>query len=213
MELLDIHTHHSPSNPLQAIMNVVASAEVAPHLPSEDGFYSIGYHPWYLSSNKEEDWDSLAGIAGRANVLAIGETGLDKLANTTTPNIQEYAFRKHIEISEMIKKPLIIHAVHSFNEVIHLKKELNPVVPWIIHGFRGKKEMAKQLTDHGFYLSLGEKYNKEALKTIPVDKLFLETDESDVPILTLYQNASQCLDLSANELIERVQQNINIVFK
>lgn len=209
MDILDIHTHHTPENSFTAIVNV--TAEEFSLFQQKKGYCSVGYHPWYLSPDGEEKWALLESMAGQPEVLAIGEAGLDKLTRVDF-SLQLSAFRRQIELSEYVKKPLIIHAVRSFNELVRLKRELKPALPWIIHGFRGKKEAALELIGHGFYLSFGEKYQEESLKTIPVDKLFLETDESMLPILSLYQKASSLLDLPLNELTERVQRNISRLF-
>ncbi len=114
-------------------------------------------------------------------VLAIGETGLDALRGGDLA-VQTELFKCHAAISEELKKPLIIHAVKTFQQIIALRNSLRPTLPWIIHGFRGKEEMAVQLLKHGFYLSLGEKFNPEAARVIPAACLLVETDESPLPI-------------------------------
>lgn len=209
MELLDIHTHRLPEHPQQAIVNIEAGSL---SLLQDEHYYSVGVHPWRIGPNAKEDWELLAETVSSPRVLAIGEAGLDRLIATDLAT-QELVFRKQVELAENVKKPLIIHAVRTLNELVQLKKLLKPLSAWVIHGFRGKKEAAQELINHGFYLSFGEKYNEEALKAIPIERLFLETDESNVPILALYQNAAQCLDVSVDELKERVQGNIGGVFK
>ncbi|MCD7899651.1 MAG: TatD family hydrolase [Bacteroides sp.] len=220
MEILDIHTHHVPENGKQAILNIVLKSEdgsdqIPERLSSlsllSDGYFSIGFHPWYISAQKQQNWELLMEAANLPQVLAIGEAGLDKLTETDL-TIQETVFRKQIEISEELHKPLIIHAVRTFNEIVQWKKKIKPAVPWIIHGFRGKKEMAKELIDHGFYLSFGEKYQDESLLSVPVEKIFLETDESKRAITTLYTEAARILSCPINELIDKVQQNIAYLF-
>ena len=91
---------------------------------------------------------------------------------------------KWIEISENRELPLILHIVRAFPEIIALKKQLSPKQPWIIHGFRGKPQLASELLRHGFYLSIGEKYNPEAVAVIPRDRLLLESDEgTGIPLI------------------------------
>ncbi|NDV57542.1 TatD family deoxyribonuclease [Bacteroides sp. 519] len=203
MELLDIHTHRLYNNPHEAILNCMPW-DLSPHFK---GYCSVGFHPWYLSGDKSKNWEEFKKLVSQPQVLAIGESGLDKLT-TADWKLQEEAFLKQAEIASQLNKPLIIHCVKSFNEIIRYKKELNPVVAWVIHGFRGKKELAKQLLDHGFYLSFGEKYQEESLKGTPLDRLFIETDESEVDIHVLYQRAAICLRMDVEDLIKKVQSNI-----
>ena len=207
MEILDIHAHHFPVKPGQAILNVFP----ADFVPQSGQYYSVGYHPWYLSGDASEDWVLLDKIITHPQVLAVGEAGLDKVTEVDY-SIQKIAFERQIDMAAQVHKPLIIHCVRSYNEVMELKKTFKPTNPWIIHGFRGKKELAKQLTDHGIYLSYGFNYQEEALRTTPLDMLFLETDENPSDIHLLYQQVAVHLSLSVNELTESVQDNINRIF-
>lgn len=207
MEILDIHTHHLPAIPGRAIF----STTPAGFAPESGQYYSVGFHPWYLSEDGSEDWNLLNEIALNPQVLAIGEAGLDKVIDLDF-SLQKTAFEKQISIAESVGKPLIIHSVRSYNEVIELRKASKTDVPWIIHGFRGKKELAEQLIKHGICLSYGFRYQEEAVRVTPLDMLFLETDESNSDICTLYEEMVTLLPLSFNELTEKVQENISNVF-
>lgn len=207
MEILDIHTHCLPETPGRAILNVFP----ADFMPQSGQYYSVGYHPWYLSKDGTEDWETLNEIVSNPQVLAVGEAGLDKVTEVDYA-LQVIAFERQIAISLLIQKPLIIHCVRSYNEIMEFKKSFNPDNPWIIHGFRGKKELAKQLTDHGIYLSYGFNYQEDALRITPPDMLFLETDENRSGIHLLYEQVANHLSLSINELTKRTQENISRIF-
>jgi len=207
MKILDIHTHHLPAIPGQAIIN----ASPADFISQPGQFYSLGYHPWYLSDDASEDWTLLCELVAKPYVLALGEAGLDKVTQVDY-SLQKKAFERQISLAAQVGKPLIIHCVHSYNEVMEYRKSTKPDNPWIIHGFRGKKELAKQLTDHGICLSYGFKYREDALRATPIDMLFLETDEDCTDIHLLYEQVSVLLSLSVNELIERIQENIHVAF-
>ena len=90
---------------------------------------------------------------------------------------------------------LVIHAVKAYDDIIRIHKAERPKQPWIIHGFRGKPETAGQLIREGLYLSFGEYYNHESLKFVPLDRLFLETDEGNMPIDKLYRKAARIRNL------------------
>ena len=154
--LLDVHTHHLPPLPETALWSCCMQDRDLPAF-EQARWISPGIHPWYLSSgtlDRQAEWlESL--LVGDARVLAVGESGLDRLCDTPF-DVQQEAFRISVSLSERYRIPLVIHAVKSFNELVACKKEANPSQPWIIHGFRGKKELAASLLRHGFYLSVGE---------------------------------------------------------
>ena len=123
--------------------------------------------------------NAISEIACKAendNIVAIGECGIDMLRGANK-ELQEYAFRRQIELSEKLKLPLIIHMVKTSADIIRLKKELKPEQLWVIHGFRGKPELARQLTQHGIGLSFGKLYNKQSFDIVDENLKFHETDE------------------------------------
>lgn len=171
----------------------------------------MGFHPWFATSLSSGEWALFDEMLNHPQVLAVGECGLDRLAKTDW-KVQLEVFRRQAETAVAVEKPLLIHAVRTFQEILAVKKELAAGNGWVIHGFRGKKELAQQLVSQGFFLSFGEHYQEEALRITPLDRLFLETDESRVPVVRLYERAAGSLSLSVNELMERVQCNIGKVF-
>ena len=99
-------------------------------------YFSAGIHPWHIASTDPMSLTSqLSRIAESPQLLAIGECGLDKLTDTPI-DIQITIFKQQIEIAENSKKPMIIHCVKAFNELIKLRKETAARQEWIIHGFR-----------------------------------------------------------------------------
>lgn len=150
-------------------------------------------------------------VAHHPQVIAIGEAGLDKLTDAPL-SVQLAAFEYQARLAMETGKPLIIHLVKATDELLKVKKELRPQNPWIIHGFRGKAAVAQMFLQHGFYLSYGEKYQPESLCTTSVERLLLETDESIVPIETLYEQAATLRHIPLNELTETIGQNIRHLF-
>ena len=173
--ITDCHTHQPRPG---AIVNIDPSQPVTldNHL-----LYSVGIHPWNSADVTSEALERLDKLARLDNVVAIGETGIDTLRGAAIDK-QKKLFDRHIELSEALAKPLIIHAVKSFPLIIAASKEHKPSMPWIIHGFRGKPQLAEELLRHGFYLSVGAKFNPASLSVIPHDRLLIETDDSMLPI-------------------------------
>lgn len=215
VEFFNIHTHHPAGREGRVEIVNLRFGQAAP--PAT--YYSAGLHPWYLSENTLApacDW--LAGQAGRAEVLAIGEAGLDKAAATPWP-LQMEAFQHCIAVSENVRKPLIIHCVRAFAEIVALKKQCKAAQPWIFHGFDKKRQMAESLLQAGCYLSYGtalflEKHPAaQSLQATPGDRFFLETDDADADIETVYRQAAALRGLSAEDLAQIQKENFGRLFK
>ena len=207
---IDIHTHRLVPVPGESIVSCLPDA----FFPQKGGWYSVGIHPWQLGSY---DWTDTAfrahfeSLVRHPQVLAVGEAGLDKLISVSLYS-QTDALRYQADVAEAIDKPLILHLVKATTELLVLKRELNPRVPWIVHGFRGKAQLALDLVRHGLYLSFGARYQEEALRQMPADRLFLETDESDSTISDLYERAALVRGVTCDELVETVSRNVRSVF-
>ncbi|WP_455668932.1 TatD family hydrolase [Phocaeicola sp.] len=190
------------------IRNVIGRANPA---PTVEGYYSVGIHPWRASEAGLEEWESLEEAVKHPAVLAIGEAGLDKLTSTDF-SLQREVFIKQIFLSESVEKPLVIHCVKAFNELIELKKKYRPRMPWVVHGFRNNLNIARRLMNEDIYLSLGEKYQADVLQSIPLERLLTETDESVLGIHTLIERMAEARGLEANDLCNRIDQNARKIF-
>lgn len=196
---VDIHTHRFSKSDFTSIRNLTFQDASAILSSSETGLFSIGIHPWSEHEFTEKDFSCLEKWTSDERIIAIGECGLDKNSKATL-QAQILIFWKQIDLSERFQKPLIIHCVGCFNELFELKKKLNPTQRWIIHGFRGKPELAAQALKSGCALSFGEHFNEESVRLTPVDKLFVETDESLLSIESIYKNIATVKNINSNEI-------------
>ena len=207
-DFFNIHTHVSV-HPESEILSF------APEELSTDNrsFYaSVGIHPWTLTEeNADIQWEALRESIKDKRIVAIGECGLDKLKGSSM-ELQTAVFKQEAALAEDSSLPLIIHCVKAFNELVQLKKEISPRQPWIIHGFRGKLPLALDCIQHGFYLSIGSHFQENALKAIPLERLFIETDESTESIGSIYQRIAETKGISQQELIEAINKNLREVF-
>ena len=175
---------------------------------SGDGYFNYGIHPWRL----QPKLSLLETLLKEDKIVAIGETGLDRLHKDTYDLQIEY-FEKHILLAEQYQKPLIIHNVKATADILRLHKKYQPKQVWIIHGFNGTAEEIHQLTERGIYLSVGESIfypNRKitkALSSLPLEYLFLETDTSEKTIQQVYERASALLNLPLNALKEQIFAN------
>jgi TatD DNase family protein len=200
--LINLHTH----NRQEIGLEIVQTNEVLSYP------YSYGVGPFDIENhifNKK--------IAANKNCLAIGEIGLDKLVQINI-NKQIIKFKNQLIYSEKLNLPVIIHCVKAYNEIIQIKRELKPKQPWIIHGFR-KTNLTTILISEGFYLSIGtailhDKKLQSTLKTIPNDRLFLETDNDlNHNIEEVYQQVASLKEISLLDLKNIISNNFKTVFK
>lgn len=196
---VDIHTHNIFSSNALAIRNITLLEAESFLLEQEKGLFSIGLHPWYADTFSAELFKKLEIYAADKRCVAIGECGLDKNSKVGFAH-QVFVFNKQIRLSDKLQKPIIIHCVKSYDILFDLKKALRPKQLWIIHGFRGKPELAKQALKLGIALSFGERYNEESVRVTPLDKLFIETDESKLPIEEIYQGIAKIKGCETKEL-------------
>jgi TatD DNase family protein len=210
---IDIHTHHQLSSNAHSIRNLTFPEAERLFSSDEKGFFSVGFHPWNADEFSEKTRSELEKWATDSRLVCIGECGLDKNSNVKIEN-QLDVFIEQINLSEKTKKPLIIHCVGCFNELFELKKTLNPQQLWIIHGFRGKPELAKQALKAGCALSFGEYFNSQSILITPIDKLFIETDKSKLSIYEIYHKIALAKSVSPESLIagELFFQQMNLNF-
>jgi len=144
--------------------------------------------------------------------LFIGEIGLDKTYPVPLVT-QKIVFNAQLDMAEHLMKPIILHVVHTMAEILESKKDHPGIPAWIIHGFRGGKQEAEQYIKKEFYLSFGTKFNPAGLKACPMDKMFLETDESEEGIESVYDRVATILGCSVGALEVQIERNFCSVFK
>jgi TatD DNase family protein len=216
-DYIDIHNHGGkPSQGIFIVENLMAHES---RMPSEiTGMaFSIGIHPWFLDETNISPLLSLVKEMAADNaIIAIGEAGFDKLRGPS-PEIQRKAFEEQAKIAEEVRKPLFIHCVRSWDELLQSHKTIKPLMPWIVHGFRGKKELARQLISRNMYLSFWFDFvirpeSSELIKGLPSDRIFLETDGSDVDIREIYRKVAADIDITIEELKSIILRNFSKVF-
>lgn len=199
--------HHHRKNTANGIYNL-GFGETPPEFP-----YSIGIHPHAIDKDHTEDQWTWFRSNITDNCFAIGECGLDSVA-PTDEKIQGEIFLKQIQWANEIKKPMIIHCVRKFYEVISYKKYAGQ--PMIIHGFNKKEHVASDLLSNNFYLSFGKAvlYNlslQHTLKNTPLNKIFLETDDDDFNIEELYGKTAEIKGISLESLNKQITENLETI--
>jgi TatD DNase family protein len=178
-----------------------------------ENYFSIGIHPKDIDGNWQENLEKVKEISQQQNCAAIGECGLDALINIDE-NLQKKVFEAQILWANEINKPMIIHCVKRFQELIPFQKLAK--VPLIIHGFNKKKAIADEMLKHGFYLSFGKSVLHSVslqaiVKDFPLEKMFLETDDADFDIAELYQKVAELKEISLGKLQKQISNNLEIL--
>ncbi|RYJ42725.1 TatD family hydrolase [Flavobacterium beibuense] len=211
--LYNLHTHNYTAND-----NIL---EVVNRYPYEDidvPYFSTGIHPWYIDIDKLDEHLSVIDTRlAMDNCLALGECGLDKRIEMPMDE-QQKVFEKQLVLAKKHQKPVILHCVAAYQEVIETKKRLNVDVPMVIHGFSKNSQVVRQLLENGFYISFG-KYllrNPELSQVfvkVSNDKFFMETDTIEEGLEQVYEKAAAAKNINIEELKNIVSNNFKTVFK
>lgn len=204
--ICDIHTHRGDIH-----ANAIITTTPQSFNPMECRLYSVGIHPWESNNISDNTINLLKDISTHQQVVAIGECGIDRLRGTCI-DIQKDIFEQHILLSEQLHKPLIIHAVKSVDIILSLYNQYKPTQSWIVHGYRGNKTTAKQLLDRGIELSFGEKFNEETVASTPLDRLWIESDESTTDIKEIYSKIALIHGLRGEELLQIITRRAEKLF-
>jgi TatD DNase family protein len=146
-------------------------------------FASVGIHP-NTNPDFTVDVATLINLADDANVIAIGETGLDYFRSEGDLSWQQQRFRTHIQAAKEIDKPLIIHSREAAEDTLRILREENAAaVGGIMHCFVEDWEVAQKAMDMGFYISFSgivtfknAKQIQDVAKRMPLNRMLVETD-------------------------------------
>ena len=212
---IDLHTHSDKTEKgIVTVKNIYPGESFAAF--SGRNFYSMGLHPWHIKS-PEENNEMLQMIEDAMefdHVTFIGECGLDKIVSNDFEE-QKRVFRAQAFMAEEFEKPLIIHCVKAYNEVLEFRKEIHPKMPWIMHGYNSSIEQTVQMAEVGIMFSFGENLYRpnskavESFRHLPLEKVFFETDEYDGNIVCMYEKGAELKNISVENLLEAVWNNFS----
>lgn len=208
MPYINIHTHKAAFQ-YPAIINLHHHFEAV----EKAGLYSIGLHPWYITNDWPQQLEQVIKYVTQPHVVAIGECGLDKICDTDF-HLQQSCFQSQVQLANECNKPLIIHCIKAFDEVLLQLK--NAKVPAVFHGFVKSLQLAQQIINAGHYISLGKALQQsrmqQVISCLPPEKIFLETDDASVTIEQVYQWAAQALSIDIDLLSLQIRKNAQKVF-
>ena len=205
MDFWDFHSHQRRRFALcscDLLREEVPSKADCPHL-------SVGLHPWSLpedvsSPSVKIALDQLNKLAREGRIVAVGEVGWDAHSPASV-DYQQQLVEAQWQIAEENRLPMVLHVVKRWQELECFIRRSRPTVPLIVHGFRGKAPLAQRLLHLGVWLSFGRYYNRESLcEAWKAGRLLLETDDSSLPIASIYQAVAEDLEIDLSLLRDRL---------
>lgn len=146
-------------------------------------YAAVGYQPNGCHHATQAGWDVICELAKDPNVVAIGETGLDRYWDDCPFETQRHWFDRHIELSQSRKKPLVIHMRECEQDIIESLQKFDQPIQGIMHSYTGSADAAKVCLDLGLHISFAGMVTfkkshdlRQVAETIPLDRLLVETD-------------------------------------
>ena len=161
-------------------------ADTAAQFP--DVYAAVAVHPNETADFTDADAEELAALAALPQVRAVGETGLDYYWGRVAPELQQAAFRRHIEIAKLVGKALVIHDRDAHDDVLRVLESEGAPEQTVFHCFSGGISMSRYCVERGYFLSFSGTVTfknaattREAASVVPLELLLVETD---APFLT-----------------------------
>ncbi len=192
-------------------------------------YFSAGIHPWWIAQlcKSSDELEALLPQLREKHIkmlkskkcIAVGECGLDKMIKVPA-ECQYEVFDYQVQLAAEYNKPLIVHSRKAHNEVMHHIDRVSLSRGGVIHAFSGSEALAKQYIDRGFYIGVGgtitydrAKKTRDAIKSIPLSSIVLETDAPDMPLQGKQgqRNSSEFLPDIAQAIAEIKGETIDVV--
>lgn len=145
---------------------------------------AVGVHPHNAEQVDDNMIQQIWAVSNQPKIVAIGETGLDFYRLRSKKDKQIEAFRAQVELAKHLNLALVVHCREAYPETIKILKAVDmPADRVVIHCFSGNTRDAKELMEMGCYLSFAGNITftnaqelRRVLRSIPVERLILETD-------------------------------------
>jgi TatD DNase family protein len=148
-------------------------------------YAAVGIHPNYCAEAGPADWDRVVAMAGQPQVVALGETGLDRYRDHAPLALQQDYFDRHLRLSQERDLPFIVHTRESQTEVLAMLHEARERAPvrGVMHSFTGDAATAAECVELGLYISFAGMVTfkksddlRAVAATVPADRILVETD-------------------------------------
>lgn len=154
---------------------------------SKNSFFSstAGFHPHVAASCSDQAFQQITRLARQAQVVAVGETGLDFNRNYSPPDAQIETYERHLLLAIELEKPLFLHQRDAHDEFFNLlKKYRAEIVGGVVHCFTDSESALEDYLELDMYIGItawicDEKRGKllqRLVSQIPPERLLIETD-------------------------------------
>lgn len=208
---VDFHTHKTKVE--SNVFSIYSHSVGNPH-SCDEHYLSVGLHPWDISKvDVEHALAEVESLMDREGVIMVGECGLDHCHGVSMA-VQQQVFERHVLLSEQYAKPLVIHCVRAFDELLALKKRHKPQQTWVVHGFANNISIARRLVSEGILLSFGQNLfnpngnSPKIIRQMTEIPFFLETDDSSISIAEVYARAAEVLQTDMSKLQNMMIHNM-----
>ncbi|MCB1122889.1 MAG: TatD family hydrolase [Verrucomicrobiae bacterium] len=204
---------------------------------------AFGLHPWHIFNRSPHWLGNLEYCIDHYNGF-VGEIGLDRWIQNYDFDDQVEVFKKQLRLAATKKVPASIHCLNAWGKMLEiLEEEKLPQPGVLLHSYGGAREMVPQLVELGCYFSFSGYFlidrkvkARETFKTIPIERILVETDAPDqrlppdkiahplpedeegktvnhpANILAVYEGLAKVLDMSVDRLADQVAENYRRIF-
>lgn len=197
----------------------------------------VGIQPNHVAEAGSTDWDEIVKLAETAaNMVAIGESGLDRYWDRAPFPLQEDYFARHLELARRLNKPIVIHCREAEVDVVRMLRDEHAAhgqIRGVMHSFAGDAATAAACLEMGLYISFAGMVTyknaddlRKVAATIPLDKLLVETDSpylAPVPVRgkrnepAFVRHTAECVakvkGLSTDAVCEATTRNARELFR
>lgn len=207
---IDFHTHKKSN----ADISIQILSPSANSISIPNNYFTLGLHPWFIDKVDYKFIENkIKEIYNHKNFFALGEIGLDKNISIDFDK-QIFIFEEQIKLAiELNIQTIILHSVKAYSEILTILKKLKWKNKVILHGFNSSIEMVNSFNQFNTFFSFGDlifknSKAKTSLSLIPLDRIFLETDDQqEYSIQDIYLQAAKILNINEELLCSSISEN------
>ena len=148
-------------------------------------YATAGVHPHHASEYTDECDAELRALHAHAQVVAVGECGLDFFRDFSPRPAQRRAFERQLQLGVDTGKPLFLHQRDAHADFMAMMKNFDGKLgPAVVHCFTGSRAELFDYLDRDWHIGITGwlcderrgQHLRELVKHIPANRLMIETD-------------------------------------
>ncbi len=193
---------------------------------------TVGVHPHEAKFYTQAIEDKMRALSEKPFIVGLGEMGLDYYYDHSDRAVQRAIFHKQMQLAADLDLPVQIHTRDAEDDTIEELKKWSGKVRGMLHCFSGTQKLADAALEIGWYISLSGVITfktaeplREVVKTVPIDRLFIETDApflAPIPmrgrknepayIVHTAEKVCELKNVSAEVLSAQLEKNVKTLF-